>query len=129
MTITDFLFSAFLKCPTKCWLRAHNETPSGNAYAEWVLAQNESFRAAQIDRLLAETPPNESPRSPSPEELKASKWRLAVEVGVAASWPAGGGSALPAEPTPSGTSGHGGICAATRRRLCVPEPRAPGSEA
>jgi hypothetical protein len=50
-----------------------------------VLAPNESFRPAQIDRLLAENPPDESPRSPFPEELKAGKWRLAVEVGVAAS--------------------------------------------
>ena len=52
MKITPFLFDAFLKCPTKCWLRAHDETPSGNTYAEWVLSQNEAYRAAQTDRLL-----------------------------------------------------------------------------
>lgn len=104
MTITDVLFSAFLKCPTKCWLRAHNAPPSGNAYAEWVLAQNKTFRVAQIDRLLGETAPDESPRSPSPEELKSSKWRLALEVGVVVSWPAGCANPLPTEPTPSATS-------------------------
>ncbi|MCX6929763.1 MAG: hypothetical protein NT154_42100, partial [Verrucomicrobia bacterium] len=82
MTITPSLFEAFLKCPMKCWLRATSETPSGNTYAEWVQSQNESFRAAEIGRLLAETPPGESASSPSSENLKASKWRLAVGVVV-----------------------------------------------
>jgi hypothetical protein len=45
-----------------------------------VQSQNESFRATQTARLLAETPPGESARSPSPENLKASKWRLAADV-------------------------------------------------
>ncbi len=80
MTITPSLFDAFLKCPTKCRLRANGETPSGNTYAEWVQSQNESFRATQTARLLAETPSGESASSPSPENLKASKWRLAAEV-------------------------------------------------
>ena len=80
MTITSSLFEAFLKCPTKCWLRANDEKPSGNAYAEWVQSQKESFRAIQTERLLAEMPPGESARSPSPENLKASQWRLAVDV-------------------------------------------------
>jgi hypothetical protein len=34
MKITPPLFEAFLKCPTKCWLRANSEPPSGNTYAE-----------------------------------------------------------------------------------------------
>ncbi len=80
MSTAPSLFEAFLKCPTKCWLRATNETPSGNAYAEWVQSQNESFRATETERLLAETPSGESARSPSPENLKASKWRLALDV-------------------------------------------------
>ena len=82
MTITPSLFEAFLKCPTKCWLRATSETPSGNTYAEWVQSQNDSYRATETDRLLAERPPAESARSPSPESLKSSKWRLAVDVVV-----------------------------------------------
>ena len=56
MTITPSLFEAFLKCPTKCWLRANRETPGGNPYAEWVQSRNESFRATQAGRLLAEAP-------------------------------------------------------------------------
>jgi hypothetical protein len=63
MNISSPLFAAFLKCPTKCWLRATGETPSGNTYAEWVETQNESYRVAQTERLLAETPPGESARS------------------------------------------------------------------
>ncbi len=69
MTITPSLFEAFLKCPTKCWLRATNETPSANTYAEWVQSQNESFRAAQGERVLAETPPGESARSPAQAQI------------------------------------------------------------
>lgn len=82
MTITAPVFEAFLKCPTKCWLRAKCETPSGNTYAEWVQSQNESFRATQLERLLGETPGDDVACSPSPECLKASKWRLAVDVVV-----------------------------------------------
>jgi hypothetical protein len=82
MTITPSLFEAFLKCPTKCWLRATGEPPSGNTYAEWVEAQNESYRAAQTESLLAETPHAESARSPAPENLKTAKWLLAADVSV-----------------------------------------------
>jgi len=80
MIITPSLFAAFLKCPTKCWLWANSETPSGNTYAEWVQSQNESFRATETERLLADTPPAESARSPSADSLKSGKWRLAVDV-------------------------------------------------
>ncbi len=102
MTITPSLFAAFLKCPTQGWLRATGEAPSGNSYAEWVQSQNESFRATQTERLIAETPPSESARSPSPEHLKSSKWRLAVDVVAQASAPAGSGSV----PRPRRTPGE-----------------------
>jgi predicted RecB family nuclease len=87
MKTTADLFEAFLKCPTTCWLRATGELPTGNTYAQWVQAQNESFRAKETERLLAETPPGESARSPSPENLKASKWRLAVDLPMQTSGP------------------------------------------
>jgi hypothetical protein len=115
MTITPAIFDAFLKCPTQCWLRANDEKPSGNAYAEWVQSQNESFRATQTERLLAEMPPGESARSPSPENLKASQWRLAVDVVVARapacaaadrSSPASSGSVSLPGRTPGGTPGQ-----------------------
>lgn len=84
MTITPILFEAHLKCPTKCWLRAAGETPSGNEYAEWVKAHGESYRAAESERLLADVPPTEVARSPAADALKTAKWRLALEVTVCA---------------------------------------------
>ena len=89
MKITPDLFEAFLKCPTKCWLRVVGEPTSGNAYAEWVQAQNESYRAEAAKRLTADLPADEcaSPGSSRREEahyssetLKTAKWRVAVDV-------------------------------------------------
>lgn len=51
MTITDQLFEAFLQCPTKCFLRAKGETPTGNVYSDWVRGQSESYRSAAATRL------------------------------------------------------------------------------
>ena len=53
MTITPFLFEAFLKCPTKYWLRFTGEPPVGNAYAQWVKTEQESYRADAVKRLIA----------------------------------------------------------------------------
>lgn len=80
MKITPDLFGAFLKCPTKCWLRASGEPTSGNVYAEWVRSQNEAFQATATKRLISEIPKDESVLSPPPQELKAAKWRLAMDV-------------------------------------------------
>jgi hypothetical protein len=44
MKITPALFEAYLKCPTKCWLRSTGEPSSGGSYPEWVKAQNDSYR-------------------------------------------------------------------------------------
>src|SRR6516162_5345059 len=82
MRISSDLFDAFLKCPTKCWLRAAPEPASGNAYAEWVRSQNGSYHASEIERLLSETPKGEIAVSPPPENLKAAKWRLATNLAV-----------------------------------------------
>jgi hypothetical protein len=67
MRISSDLFIAFLKCPTKCWLRAAGEPVSGNAYAEWVKSQDGSYHATEIERLLSETPKGEITVSPPPE--------------------------------------------------------------
>ena len=42
--ISSHLFEAYLECPSKCWLRAQNEPATGNLYAEWGRAQNETYR-------------------------------------------------------------------------------------
>jgi predicted RecB family nuclease len=84
MKISCDLFRAFLKCSTKCWLRAAGEAASGNAYAEWAKSQNGSYHLAQMERLLSETARNEVAASPPPEKLKAAKWRLAINLAVRA---------------------------------------------
>jgi len=80
MTITPELFGAFFKCPTKCWLRATREPAMGNVYAEWVNSQNEAYRATETERLLSETPKDESAVSPPAETLKTAPWWLAVSL-------------------------------------------------
>lgn len=82
MRITASLFEASLKCPTKCWLRAAAEPPSGNAYAEWVETQNESYRRGATAHLLAQTPQPECVLSPPADTLKTAKWRFAVNVAL-----------------------------------------------
>ena len=82
MRISSDLFNAFLKCPTKCWLRAAGEPASGNAYAEWVKSQNGSYYATEIERLLSGTPKGEVAVSPPLENLKAAKWRLATNLAM-----------------------------------------------
>jgi len=80
MKTTSDLFAAFLKCPTMCYLRSLGETGAGNEYADWVRVQADSYRAAGVDRLRAETPQDECMASPSPDELKRANWRIAVDV-------------------------------------------------
>ena len=84
MKITPRIFYAYLKCPTKCWLRAKGESPSGNPYAEWVKAQNEHYRAAGTERLVAASSDVEVTARPEPENLKTAKWRLATGFAVQA---------------------------------------------
>jgi hypothetical protein len=81
MKITASLFEAFLKCPTKCYLRSVGETGSGNAYADWVKTRNESYHADGTRRLSAGIPPSEKLMAPPPAaNLKAAGWTLAVDV-------------------------------------------------
>src|SRR6266478_2055746 len=73
MRITSALFEAHLKCATKCWLRSTGELVAGNAYAEWVQTQNDSYRADATKRLMV---------GPPAENLNVAKWRFAVDVPV-----------------------------------------------
>jgi hypothetical protein len=84
MKTTAELFAAFLKCQTKCWLRANGEPPSDNSYAELVKTQNESYRVTETERFVAESPNGEVAASPASENLKAAKWRLATSLAVRA---------------------------------------------
>ncbi len=51
MNITSNLFEAYLKCPTKCFLRSRGEAGAGNEYANWVRVQTELYRNDRITRL------------------------------------------------------------------------------
>jgi hypothetical protein len=78
MTITPHLFSAFLKCPTKCWLLATSELPSDNAFADWVKSKNETYRTAAVEKLRANISEGQMSNAPTMENLKVADWRLAV---------------------------------------------------
>ncbi len=81
MRITSPIFDAFLKCATKCHLRTVGEIGSGNEYAEWVRGQDESYRREAVKALQAAVPETERVFAPpATENLKAAKWRLAVDL-------------------------------------------------
>ena len=84
MKISPDLFHAHLKCPTKCWLRAAGEVATGNAYADWVKTQDESYRLKESARLAAELSNGDVAISPESENLKSAKWRLATDVATRA---------------------------------------------
>ncbi len=80
MTITPRLFEAYLRCPTKCWLRSTGETASGNVYAEWVHSQDEGARVEGINRVNANALDGEVTAAPPPESMKTATWRWATDV-------------------------------------------------
>src|SRR5208282_1809131 len=81
MKITSQLFEAFLKCPTKCYLRSLGETGAGNEYADWVRAQDESYQREAARRLQEVVPETERVVAPpAMENLKSAKWQLAVDL-------------------------------------------------
>ncbi|MGO8928130.1 MAG: TM0106 family RecB-like putative nuclease [Limisphaerales bacterium] len=81
MKITSPLFDAFLKCATKCHLRSLAEAGSGNEYAAWVRGRDESYQCEAARRLQEAVPEAERVVAPpATENLKAAKWRLAVDL-------------------------------------------------
>jgi len=80
MNITSRIFEAYLKCPTKCWLRTAGERFSGNTYAEWVKTQDDFYRATETERLVAQLPNDEVAFSPPTDNIVAEKWRCAFSV-------------------------------------------------
>jgi hypothetical protein len=84
MKITPGLFEAYLKCPTKCWLRATGERSAGNTYSEWVKAQNDSYRLTGTSRLVAAFRNDEVVFSPDVVNFKVAKWQLAFNFAARA---------------------------------------------
>ena len=81
MRITSPIFDAFLKCATKCQLRSLGEIGTGNEYAEWVRGQDESYQREAVRKLQETVPETErAAMPPATENLKAAKWRLAVDL-------------------------------------------------
>lgn len=86
--ITSNTFEAYLKCPTKCWLVAAGEPAPGNTYSKWTAIQNEHYRVAVTNHLLAGFETKDCIISPSPATLITTEWRLAVNVVIRAlRWP------------------------------------------
>ncbi|NWG03600.1 MAG: TM0106 family RecB-like putative nuclease [Syntrophaceae bacterium] len=78
--ISDNLFGAFLRCPTKCYLRSCSDKTTGNAYADWVQTQEESYHKKAIKRLIERVTPDKVVFGlPITESLKMGKWQLAVD--------------------------------------------------
>ncbi len=81
MTITPYLYEAYLKCPTKCFLRALGEIATGNAYADWVRTQNASYRSEGSQRLTQGATRDECVIGPrAAGNVKSAKWRLAIDL-------------------------------------------------
>ena len=81
MTITSHLFEAYLKCPTKSFLRALGEMATGNSYADWVRNQNASYRSEGSQRLTRRaTQDGWVIGSPAVGNVKSAKWRLAIDL-------------------------------------------------
>jgi predicted RecB family nuclease len=81
MIVNSPLFESYLKCSTKCWLRSRAEPETGNFYAEWVRAQNETYFRDGFKRLFATLPESESATAPPiPKTPKDVTWRLAIDA-------------------------------------------------
>src|SRR5262245_18366554 len=77
------LYEAYLKCPTKCWLLSKGAIGEGNAYADWVKAQNEAFRAVALRRLQEGVPENKRVIAlPQGDNLNVAQWQLEVDIEV-----------------------------------------------
>src|SRR6266550_3742073 len=85
MKTNSELFEAYLKCPTKSWLRSRGDTGGVNAYAELVKAHELAYRIEGVRRLRESVPEGEWVVAPPPgENLKAARWLLAVDFSVSA---------------------------------------------
>jgi predicted RecB family nuclease len=80
MTITTDLVEAFLKCPTKCFLRAQAAVETGNAYADWFRTESDVFRSEGIKRLVAGVAPDKcATGAAATESGRLAQWQLALD--------------------------------------------------
>ena len=70
---------AFLKCPTKCFLRSRDEVGTGNAYADWLRTRSEFFRTEGLKHLAATVTPNKCVTgTPIIGGVRSAQWQLAT---------------------------------------------------
>src|SRR6266851_10272386 len=80
MAVTTDLVEAFLKCPTKCFLRARAEVGPGSAYADCVRTENDVFRSEGINRMVAGVAPDKcATGAVTTESLRSAQWQLALD--------------------------------------------------
>ena len=80
MNITADLFEAYLKCPTKCFLRSRGAAGVGNAYADWVRSQTDSYRNEQIKELTTTAARDgRIMTAPLTENPKAVEWEYTFD--------------------------------------------------
>jgi predicted RecB family nuclease len=80
--ISAEVFSAYLKCPTKCWLRAAKHPKAGSAYSDWLEAENDSYRRIGSERLTADLAGDEFTRLLHIESIKSARCRFALCLSV-----------------------------------------------
>ena len=80
MEISSKLFEAYLKCPTKCWLRANNEQFAGNSYAQWAISQSDTYCETNLKQLEAKSPRGELVVSPPTTNILAATWNYAKRI-------------------------------------------------
>src|SRR6266480_760303 len=83
MNITEDIVEAFLKCPTKCFLRSRGESGTGNAYAAWARTKNDVFRIEGTKRLEPGVAPDECAIGTKVMgSLKPAQWHLGIYFAV-----------------------------------------------
>jgi predicted RecB family nuclease len=81
MTVTSALFEAYLKCPTKCFLKSRGETNGSNTYANWVQSETEIYHGEGRKRLVDRLPFDECILDPADvRDLRTARWRLAIDL-------------------------------------------------
>ena len=83
MIITGDLVEAFLKCPTKCFLRSCGEAGTENAYSAWLQTKNNAFRIEGTKRLVAGVAPDKCAiGTQAMESPKPAQWHLGIDFAV-----------------------------------------------
>lgn len=85
MIVTANLFDAYLRCATKCFMRASGETGTGNPYAGWTHARELAYNRESVARIQEGIADSECINGPlDRKRLKSAEWRLAIDVNASA---------------------------------------------